>query len=120
MTIVDGFALRTTVAGGLLATARVRAGPSQRKLATRAGVAQSTVARIESGRADPAFSTLERLLAAAGLEMCIHLEPADDHDAALDAIDRLRSPEERERIATGHRRNVERFAEGGRRAGLHG
>ena len=120
MSVVDRFAPRTTVAGGLLTSARVRAGLSQRELATRAGVAQSTVARIESGHADPAFSTLERLLAAAGLEMRIHLEPADDHDAVLDAIDRLRSPEERERVATGHRRNVERFAEGGCRAGLHG
>ena len=120
MTVVDRFAPRTTVAGGLLTSARVRAGLSQRELATRAGVAQSTVARIESAHADPSFSTLERLLAAAGLEMRIHLEPADDHDAVLEAIDRLRSPEEQERVATGHRRNVERFAEGGRQAGLHG
>ena len=79
----------------------MRAGFSQRELAARAGVEQSTVARIESGHADPAFSTLERLLATAGLDMRIHLEPADDHDAVLDAIDRLRSPEERQRVATG-------------------
>ena len=120
MIVVDRFAPRTTVAGGLLTSARVRAGLSQRELAARAGVAQSTVARIESGHADPAFSTLERLLAAAGLEMRVHLEPVDDHDAVLRAIDRLRSPEEQERVAAGHRRNVERFVEGGRRAGLHG
>lgn len=120
MTVIARFAPRTTVAGGLLTSARIRAGLSQRELAARASVAQSTIARIESGHADPAFSTLERLLAAAGLEMRIHLEPADDHDAVLDAIDRLRSPEERERVATGHRRNVECFAEGGRRAGLQG
>ena len=120
MTVVDQFAPRTTVAGGLLTSARVPAGLSQRKLAARAGVAQSTIARIESGHADPAFSTLERLLAAAGLEMRVRLEPVDDHDAVLDAIDRLRSIEERERVAAGHLRNVERFAAGGRRAGLHG
>jgi transcriptional regulator with XRE-family HTH domain len=118
VTVVDRFAPRTTVAGGLLTSARVRVGLSQRELAARAGVAQSTIARIESGHADPAFSTLERLLAAADLEMRIHLESADDHDSMLDAIDRLRSPGERERVAAGHRRNVERFAEGGRRAGL--
>jgi hypothetical protein len=72
------------------------------------------------GHADPAFSTLERLLAAAGLEMRVHLEPVDDHDAVLGAFERLRSTEERERVAAAHRRNVERLAEGGRRAGLRG
>jgi transcriptional regulator with XRE-family HTH domain len=117
---VDRFVPRTTVAGALLTSARVRAGLSQRELAARAGVAQSTIARIESGHADPAFSTLERLLAAAGLEMRIRLEALDDHDIVLAALDQLRSPEERERVAIAHRRNVERFAEAGRRAGLQG
>ncbi len=59
----------------------------------------STAAVIESGHADPAFSTLERMLAAAGLETRVHLEPVDDHDAALDAIERLRSTGERKRVA---------------------
>lgn len=116
----DRAAQRTTVAGALLTTARVRAGLSQRELAARAGVAQSTVARIESGHADPAFSTLERLIAAADLEMRIRLEPPDDHDVVLAALDQLRSPEERERAAVAHQRNAQLFAEGGRRAGLQG
>jgi hypothetical protein len=81
--------------------------------------AQSTVAQIESIHADPAFSTPERLPAAAGLEMRIRLEPLNDYDVVLAAIDRLRSPDERERVAAAHHQHtVERFAEGGRRAGL--
>jgi len=74
--------------------------------------------RSQGGSPDPAFSTVERLLAAAGFEMRIRLESLDDHDVVLAAIDRLRSPEEHERAAAAHERNVERFAEGGRRAGL--
>ena len=49
--------------------ARRRAGLSQRKLAGRAGVPQSTVARIESGTVDPAVSTLDRLLRACGEQL---------------------------------------------------
>ncbi len=52
--------------GVLLATARHRAGLTQRELAERAGTAQSVVARIESGKTSPTFETLERLIRAAG------------------------------------------------------
>lgn len=45
--------------------AREEAGLSIRELAERAGVAASTVWRIESGRLDPTVSMLERLLEAA-------------------------------------------------------
>ena len=119
MKVVEEFAARTTVAGGLLTSARVRSGLSQRELAARAGVAQSTIARIESGHADPAFTTIMRILSAVGLEMRIRLEPVDDHDLVLHAMDELRSPKERERVAARHERNVAKFVEGGRRAGLH-
>lgn len=46
--------------------ARRRAGLSQRALAHAAGVAQSTVARIETGQLAPRVDTLERILRAAG------------------------------------------------------
>jgi hypothetical protein len=52
--------------------------------------------------------------------MRIRLEALDDHDVVLAALDQLRSPEEREPVAVAHRRNVERLAEAGRRAGLPG
>lgn len=59
----------------LLRQARTRAGLSQRALARRAGTAQSVVARIEAGQTSPTWETLERLLAAAGVEMRAQIEP---------------------------------------------
>ncbi len=53
--------------GALLRALRRLADLSQRELAARSGVPQSTVARIESGQAvDPRFRTVERLIRAAG------------------------------------------------------
>ena len=59
----------------LLRAARRRAGLTQRELASRAGTAQSVVARIESGQTSPAAATLARLLAAAGFETRTELAP---------------------------------------------
>jgi predicted transcriptional regulator len=56
-------------AGRALLQARRRAGLSQRDLARRAGVAQSTVARIERGVMDPRVSTLDALLRACDDEL---------------------------------------------------
>jgi|SRR5439155_22246896 len=55
--------------GAALAAARRRAGLSQRALAERAGVPQSTVARIENSTIDPRVATLQRLLAACDHEL---------------------------------------------------
>ena len=55
--------------GTLLRQARTRATLSQRELARRAGTAQSVVARIERGQTSPTWSTLQRLLEAAGCEL---------------------------------------------------
>lgn len=49
-----------------LREARLAAHLSQRQLAARAGVPQSTVARIESGRMMPRVDTLDRLLRGLG------------------------------------------------------
>jgi transcriptional regulator with XRE-family HTH domain len=51
--------------------ARGRAGLTQRQLATKSGIPQETIARIERGRADPRVNTLDRLLEACefGLEV---------------------------------------------------
>jgi transcriptional regulator with XRE-family HTH domain len=75
--------------------ARSRAGLSQRELAARAGKAQSEIARIENGRQDPRFRTLERLVRAAGFDLRIHLTPHDDHDDLLIDSVLAMSPEER-------------------------
>jgi transcriptional regulator with XRE-family HTH domain len=66
-------------AASLLRTARMRAGLTQRDLASAAGTSQSAVAAIESGRKQPTVATLERLLAAAGTELL----PADPEQAVL-------------------------------------
>ena len=53
----------------LIRNAREQRGLSQRALAERAGVEQSTIARIELGDSDPAYSTVIRLLDAAGFQL---------------------------------------------------
>ena len=53
----------------LIRTARTRRGLTQRALAARAGVEQSTIARIENGDADPTWSTVSRLLEGAGFRL---------------------------------------------------
>ena len=60
-------AIIACVIGKRLAHARKRAGLTQRELAARAGVPQSTVARIELGMMDPRVGTLDRLLRECGV-----------------------------------------------------
>jgi uncharacterized protein len=53
-------------AAALLKTARRRAGLTQRELASRTGLPQTSIARIETGHTDPRLGTLARLLAGCG------------------------------------------------------
>ena len=99
----------STVAGSLLALARVRLHLTQRELAARAGVAQSTIARIELGRIEPGFESVQRILAAVGLEPRIHLESLDDHDQSLIERHSMHSDVERQRVEDRHRANVVGF-----------
>lgn len=62
----------------LIVEARKRARLTQRELAERAGTTQSSVARWESGRTEPAFATVVRLLRLCGFVLDVHLEPYDD------------------------------------------
>lgn len=84
------------LAGNLLRLARVKRGWSQRQLAAAAGVAPSTVARIESGSSQPTLPTLGRLLAAADFDLRTRLEPYDDHDDVLDATRARLTPGQRD------------------------
>jgi predicted transcriptional regulator len=99
----------STVAGSLLALARVRLNLTQRELAARSGVAQSTIARIEMGRVDPGFESVLRILASVGLEPRIHLENLDDHDLLLLERHSKRSDVERQRVEERHTANVAAF-----------
>ena len=58
-----------TTTAELIQTARTRRGLTQRALAARAGVEQSTIARIENGDVDPTWSTVNRLLKGAGFRL---------------------------------------------------
>jgi transcriptional regulator with XRE-family HTH domain len=70
-------------AWALLREARARASLSQRALAVRARTAQSEIARIENGRQEPSYATLERLVRAAGFDLRVELVPHDGHDERL-------------------------------------
>lgn len=50
----------------LLIEARTRAKLTQAELASKMGTSQSTIARLESGKAAPSLSTLRRLAKATG------------------------------------------------------
>jgi transcriptional regulator with XRE-family HTH domain len=69
-----------TVAGALIAEARVLAGLSQRELARRAGTSAAAVANYENGRQQPRFDTLMRLIGAAGFELRCKVEVPDEQD----------------------------------------
>lgn len=104
-----------TVAAGLVLMAREEAGLSQRELADRAGVAQSEIARIESGNREPSIPTLQRIVAGAGLEIRFRLAPSEDHDQILAAHQTRRSSAQRALPAARHAHNLEQFAANSKR-----
>ena len=61
----------------LVRRVRTGAGLTQRGLAGRLGVPQSTVARWETGAAEPSFERLQQVAAACGLEVAVRLVPHD-------------------------------------------
>lgn len=71
------------MSAGVIRTARDRANLTQSQLAKLAGVTQQTVSAYETGRKEPTLPALQRLLAAAGFEIRIRLEPIDSHDQGL-------------------------------------
>lgn len=71
--------------GALVSLARRRAGLSQQELASRAGTSQSALARLESDQANPTVATLERVVAAAGFQLCCELVPMERPDPIVQA-----------------------------------
>lgn len=62
---------------------RAENGLSQRDLATRLGMSQPQVARLENGEHEPAQKTLVRLSSALGMEFTISITPAGREPALL-------------------------------------
>lgn len=83
------------VPGALVKLARAKTSLSQRQLADLAGVPQPTIAQIESGRRQPSWPLLCKILAAADLEPRVQLAPYDNHDDVLDATAARPTPAER-------------------------
>jgi transcriptional regulator with XRE-family HTH domain len=72
---------------GLLVDARNRAGLSRTDLAALASTSSSALSAYERGVRSPTVATLDRLLAACGLQVRATLEPyLADLDAAVDAL----------------------------------
>jgi predicted transcriptional regulator len=78
--------------------ARRRAGLTQRELAEKSGVPQSTIGRIEAGAVDPKVGTLSRLLRHCGFDL--EVEPADSAGVDRAQLRELMALEPAERIAT--------------------
>lgn len=96
-----------TLAAGLIRLARSKTGLTQAELAEHAGVTQQAVSSYETGRKEPTLPTLQRLLAAAGFELRIHLEPLDTHDESLDRFLESLPTTTRERLERTQRNRIE-------------
>ena len=90
-----------------LRDARRRAGLTQRALASRSGVPQPAIARIERGTVVPRVDTLDRLLAGCGQQLGTERRPGLGIDrTSIRALLRL-TPAQRIRVATREGRNLE-------------
>ncbi|HLE38692.1 MAG TPA: helix-turn-helix transcriptional regulator [Acidimicrobiia bacterium] len=88
-----------TVAAGLIRTGRDRAGLTQSELAEQAGITQQAISAYETGRTEPTLPTLMHILAAAGLELRMHLSPVEGHDESLEAFLESLPPAKRAALA---------------------
>jgi transcriptional regulator with XRE-family HTH domain len=83
------------ISGDLLREARLRAGLTQRELASRAGTTQPAIARWESGEVQPSLERLRELIRACGLELTFGLANYDE-SYVPDIVESLNaSPSER-------------------------
>ena len=73
--------------GGVVRSARRRAGVSQAELARRTRTSQPSIARLEKGQVAPTVLILDRIARALGAELVIDFEPvavATEHDATTE------------------------------------
>jgi len=99
-------------AAAILRRARESAGLTQRALATRLGVPQPSVARIESGAVVPRVDTLERLLSVCGATLTAAPRPGAGVDRTPIRELLALTPSERLHRATIEARNLDRFLTG--------
>ena len=79
----------------LVREARKRAALTQRELADRAATTQSSIARIESGRSEPSFETVLRLVRLCGLDLDVMVVERDESDWLQAERLRQHTPDER-------------------------
>jgi transcriptional regulator with XRE-family HTH domain len=85
-----------SVTGGqFVLEARRRSDLSQRQLATRSGLSQSEIARIETGVVAPSFERVVQLVRACGFDLSVRLVPLDEDSFTLAEQNLARSPDER-------------------------
>ena len=70
----------STMGNDFVREARKRARLTQRQLAEKAGTTQSAIARLESGRTQPSFETVLRLVRLCGMDLDIMLTERDESD----------------------------------------
>ena len=96
-------------ANTLLRRARRKAGLSQRALAEKSGVPQSTVGRIEAGIVDPRAATLDKILEACGFELDVETRLGEGVDRSQIREFLALRPRQRIEAATTAARNVGRL-----------
>lgn len=89
---------RVTAVASLLADARARAGLSQRGLASRSGIPQASVSRIERRHILPRADTVERWLSACGMSLETRPIPGGGVDRTLIRARLAMTPLERSRL----------------------
>ncbi len=103
--------------GQFVREARRRAGLTQRTLATRAGVSQPLVARIESGDVGATWDRVLQLVRACGFDLDVRVVPLDEDAWALAEEGQQISPDQRlDRMLEG----VRMYEEGKRARGGDG
>src|SRR5437764_13992759 len=98
--------------GQFVREARRRAGMTQEQLASRVGLSQPTIARIESGKISPSLERVISLVRATGFDLQIRVVPLDEENATIAEQNLRLSPDERIQKMLG----TLRLEEAGRRA----
>ncbi len=88
---------------------RLRVGLTQQELASRAGISQPALARIETGRVRPRLDTAARLLRECGMRFEVTLRGGQGVDRTTIRRMLALSPRERLALAAKEARNLERL-----------